>query len=306
VEALTHFDLLRRDMSGDQPFVEAAVSPRPLLLSRRENAFTLIELLVVIAIIALLAALLLPALARAKQEGLRTQCLNNTKQLLVAWTLYAGDNKDALPNNMSDLDSSVGGWVDGLLSRIPNYPNNTNFVLMMQGQLGPYTKNAAIYRCPCDQSIDLGNHGARVRSYSMNFAIGDKSTNGSQKEIYEDYWPNFFKMSDFRMASQTFVFLDEHPDSINDGLFLVTDADGDTTSWGDFPASYHLGAANFSFADGHAQSHRWLDPLTDHPIMNTPEWLPYPEDPPYEDLRWVESRCSPQPYSDNPGQSPGP
>jgi prepilin-type processing-associated H-X9-DG protein len=113
-------------------------------------------------------------------------------------------------------------------------------------------------------------------------------------------------MGDFRMASQTWVFLEEHPDSINDGWFLVTDDDADTTTWGDFPASYHNGAANFAFADGHAETHRWQDRYTDHPIMNTRDWLPFPEEPPYVDIRWVESRCSPQPFSDNPGQSPGP
>ena len=140
----------------------------------------------------------------------------------------------------------------------------------------------------------------------MNFAAGDKSTNGSQASFYEDYWPNFFKMGDFRMAGQTWIFLEEHPDSINDGLFLVTDADADTTTWGDFPASYHNGACNFSFADGHAETHTWRDPLTDHAIMNDRYWLPYPEKTPFTDLRWVESRCSPQPYSEDPGQSPGP
>jgi len=273
---------------------------------KKRNAFTLIELLVVIAIIAILAALLLPALARAKQEALRTQCLNNTKQLLTAWTLYSGDSGEVLPNNISRLDSDSGGWVDGLMSTIPNYPENTNFVFMMMGQIGPYTKTPAIYHCPSDQSVDLGNGIPRVRSYSMNFALGDKSTNGQQLALYEDYWPNVFKLSDFRMASQTFVFLDEHPDSINDGLFLVTDDEGDTMNWGDFPGSYHNGGANFSFADGHALTHRWQDPLTDHPIMNNRDWLPYPEEAPYVDIRWVESRCSPQSFSENPGQSPGP
>jgi prepilin-type N-terminal cleavage/methylation domain-containing protein/prepilin-type processing-associated H-X9-DG protein len=274
-------------------------------VSLRGRGFTLIELLVVIAIIAILASLLLPALAKAKQEALRTECMGNTKQLLVAWTIYTGDSGDVLPNNISSLDSSVGGWVDGLMSTIPRYPDNTNYMLMMQGQLGPYAKNPAIYRDPSDQSTDSGYNQPRVRSYSMNFAVGDKSTNGEQIATYEDYWPNFFKMRDFRMTSETWVFIDEHPDSINDGLFLVTDADGDTMNWGDFPASYHNGAANFSFADGHAESHRWQDPFTDHPIMNSRSWLPFPEDAPYLDIRWVESRCSPQPSSENPGQTPG-
>jgi prepilin-type N-terminal cleavage/methylation domain-containing protein/prepilin-type processing-associated H-X9-DG protein len=286
--------------------VNIVLSSRPRLLSRRGGGFTLIELLVVIAIIAILAALLLPALARAKQEALRTQCLSNTKQLLTAWTLYAGDSGEVLADNISGLDSPYGGWVNGLMSTIPFYPENTNSVMMMQGQMGPYTKNPAIYRCPSDQSVDQGSHVPRVRSYSMNFAVGNKATNGTQLQTYEDYWPNFLKTTDFKMPSQTWVFLDEHPDSINDGYFLVTDADADTTTWNDFPGSYHNGAANFSFADGHAETHTWRDPHTDHPILNTRDWLPYPALSPFVDILWVESHCSPQPYAENPGQSPGP
>jgi len=293
-------------MNGEKPFVKTALSPRHRLLVCCRNGFTLIELLVVIAIIAILAALLLPALAGAKQEALRTQCMNNTKQLVTSWTLYGGDSGDYLPDNISGLDSPYGGWVNGLMSTISPYPENTNFLYMMQGELGPYTKNPAIYHCPCDQSVDVSLHGPRVRSYSMNFAVGNKATNGTQVVIYDDYWPNFFKLSDFRMAGATFVFLDEHPDSINDGLFLVTESDGDTTTWNDFPASYHNGACNFSFADGHSETHKWKDHYTDHPIENTRDWLPYGAEPPYVDILWVESRSSPQPYSENPGQSPGP
>jgi len=306
VQLLAHFVFRPSIRNGEEPFVKTAFVPRPRLLAGRGNGFTLIELLVVIAIIAILAALLLPALARAKQEALRTQCMSNTKQLLTAWTLYAGDSGDIMPDNISALDSPYGGWVDGLMSTTSPYPENTNFVLMMKGQLGPYAKNPAIYRCPSDPSMDASSRAPRVRSYSMNFTVGDKYTNGTQMAVYEDYWPNFFKMSDFRMAAETFVFLDEHPDSINDGLFLVTGASGDTTTWNDFPASYHSGAANFSFADGHAATHRWQDRYTDHPIENTRDWLPYAAEAPYVDILWVECRCSPQPYSENPGQSPGP
>ena len=133
VEALTHFGRRPRDMSGDKPFVSVAVSLQLPLCSRRRHGFTLIELLVVIAIIAILAALLLPALARAKQEALRTECLGNTKQLLAAWTLYTGDSRDFVPNNISDLTSSEGGWVNGLMGTIPDYLENTNYVMMMQG-----------------------------------------------------------------------------------------------------------------------------------------------------------------------------
>ena len=229
--------------------------------------------------------------------------------------MYASDNREVLPNNLGG-QGVLGGWSQGWLTETPGNPDNTNYVLMMGGAIGgtpaqattigAYTKNPSIYQCPADPILAPGYGMPRVRSYSMDFTIGSKSTDAETPSAYANYWPDFFKTTDFRMASATMVFLDEHPDSINDGLFLVTDDDGDTTTWGDFPASYHNGSCNFSFADGHEESHKWRDPRTDHAVMNTREWLPYPEAPPYVDLLWVESRCSPQPYSENPGQCPGP
>ena len=298
--------------------IRRSATPRSLR-QRRSGGFTLIELLVVIAIIAILAAMLLPALARSKQQAQGAKCESNSRQLLIAWTMYAGDNREVLPNNIPGYNSSdnTGGWVNGILSESVGNPDNTNFVFMMGGPntatgepatsttIGAYAKNAGIYHCPADPIIAAGYDVARVRSMSMNFAVGDKSANGSHATVYNDYWPNFFKLSDFKVSTKTWIFSDEHPDSINDGFQCAPNADADTMTWSDIPASYHNGAAGFAYADGHAEIHKWVDASTDHAVVGNASWLPITDTPPnYPDIRWVESRCSPQLDASNPGQSP--
>ena len=283
---------------------------RVAALPRCGDAFTLIELLVVIAIIAILAAMLLPALARSKQQAQGIQCMSNTKQLLLAWTLYASDNQDVLANNIPGDASSTGGWVYGIMSWEYGNIDNTNWVKMMEGQIGPYAKNPGIYHCPADQSVAPGLNGPRVRSVSMCFCVGNNGTNGARgiaNQTYPDEWPNFFVMSDFKIPSMSWVFDDEHPDSINDGFMCPPSGDDDfygpggaNPEWGDMAASYHAGAAGFSFADGHSEIHKWLDPTTDHPIMQSSSWLPWPEKAPAIDLTWVEQRMYPVP-DDSPG-----
>ena len=294
--------------------------------SRRQpkSGFTLIELLVVIAIIAILAALLLPALARSKQQAQGAQCESNSRQLLLAWTMYFGDNREVLPNNIAGYTptDNHGGWVNGIMteSALIKNPDNTNFVFMLGGAnppesvpastttIGSYAKSAGVYHCPSDPILAPGYGVPRVRSISMNFAVGDKATDGSHAAVYNDYWPNFFKAGDFKIASKTWVFCDEHPDTIDDGFMCPPTTDGDTTIWGDIPASYHNGAAGFAFADGHAEIHKWMDPSTCHAVVGSDSWLEgYSDTPPnYPDIRWVESRCSPRSESSSPGQVPGP
>jgi prepilin-type N-terminal cleavage/methylation domain-containing protein/prepilin-type processing-associated H-X9-DG protein len=286
---------------------------------RRVHGFTLIELLVVIAIIAILASMLLPALARSKQQAQGAKCESNSRQLILAWTMYANDNHETLPNNIPGYNASynIGGWVNGLLSESVGNPENTNFVFMMGGAnsvtgqpatsttIGAYAKNPGVYHCPADPIIAKNYGVPRVRSMSMSFAVGDKSANGSRAAIYDDYWPNFFKLSDFKIASRTWVFSDEHPDSINDGFQCPPTSDGDTITWSDVPASYHNGAAGYAFADGHAEIHRWMDPTTVHAVVGNSSWLPMTgTGPNYVDIRWVESRCSPRLTSTQPGQMP--
>ena len=283
-------------------------NPRP------ETAFTLIELLVVIAILVILAGLLLPALAGAKAQGRATQCLNNSRQLTLAWMQYAGDFRDVLAFNLKTTTNPIpgngpppppgppapGGWVKGTMTWGRGLfdtflGNDTNLDLLTTSQLGPYTINTAIYHCPSDTSAGLGKGASRVRSVSMNAFVGDKSSSGQRTAIYTNTWANFFKMSDFHEPALTFLFADEHPDSINDGYLIIPPDDGVTNAWQDLPASYHDGAATFSFADGHAERHKWLDASTRKSVKRVDE-SGLPLTPPtnqLDDLAWVLQRISP-------------
>ena len=252
------------------------------------RGFTLIELLVVIAIIGILAALLLPALSRAKQKAHTIQCLSNMKQLQLAAILYGVDNTDYLPANVTvrtggDTVSGKPNWVDGTYSSSPPWNSQiaenpvgcaTNpFYLGVQGStggnptvtvigsIGPYAKDARLYRCPADKYLDPAHHQFRVRSCSVNAFVGghgpeENEVNGRQKGV--DY-KVFTKFADFGGAlgpSDAFVFLDENPFSLNDGWFLYY---GNGNTINDKPAINHGQSSAFSFADGHAAAQRWKD-----------------------------------------------
>jgi prepilin-type N-terminal cleavage/methylation domain-containing protein/prepilin-type processing-associated H-X9-DG protein len=225
----------------------------------RQTAFTLIELLVVIAIIAILAALLLPALSRAKAKAQGIACINNNKQLLTAWLMYADDFNGALPANRGKEEILAGAnpdsWVLGVMSY--NGYDATNTQLMLRGLLGPYTgKSPGIYHCPADQSQASpgGITAPRVRSMSMNVQLGSNSKVQKTIDLQNaDLSPKPDRM---------WVFIDEHPDCLNDGLFEMNN----NLSWIDYPAWYHNGAAGVSFADGHAEIRKWVEPTTRMPV----------------------------------------
>ena len=252
-------------------------------LSRR-NGFTLIELLVVIAIIAILAALLLPVLGKAKERGYAINCVSNARQLNTAWVLYAGENTESLPLNPPT--SPAGSWVYGIENWTSSNTDNTNFVLMMQGTLGIYSRNPGIYHCPADDSTVPGE-GQRVRSFSMNAFVGSQPYTPDTYKVY-------FHMADFRFPSDTFTFLDEHPDSMNDGWFLPVLSPTDTSDWQDLPGSFHSRACDIAFADGHVELHRWQDASTLKPITKQyRQGLPFTPPQPARDLAWVIQHMSP-------------
>ncbi|MEI6195749.1 MAG: prepilin-type N-terminal cleavage/methylation domain-containing protein [Verrucomicrobiota bacterium] len=232
------------------------------------RAFTLIELLVVIAIIAILAAMLLPALSKAKQKAYGIQCLNNLKQMQLGWFMYAGDNSDKIPMNgdqnlmaANDPTTYPGAWcwVD-----MTSAGQSTNTALIMAGSLYNYTKSLAVYKCPGDRLPFKNTSGLYaslmpVRSLSMNAQMGGWSVSGA-------YNPNanhaaYYKQTSIDIPTDRFVFIDErHSDnpamnSINDPFFVVMMDPSPT--WNDLPASYHGGSGSFSFADGHSETHRW-------------------------------------------------
>jgi prepilin-type N-terminal cleavage/methylation domain-containing protein/prepilin-type processing-associated H-X9-DG protein len=278
-------------------------SPLP---ARVRAAFTLVELLVVIAIIAILAALLLPALSRAKASAQGVQSLSNTRQLGLAWQLYADDHQGRLPYNLggpgggkSPAMKTNANWVNNNLTWELD-ADNTNTATLLQASLGDYTgKSALIYRCPADFVLHPLQRSAgwshRVRSYSMNAMVGDAgelSSSGVNEN--NPRYVQFFRITDIPKPADIFVFVEEHPDSINDGYFLNHYY---TQQWNDLPASDHNGAAPFAFADGHAEMHRWLVNKTKQPARADAVIFPLPLNPDeMVDLNWVMDRTSRRSY----------
>ena len=243
------------------PFLRSGATP-----VIRALAFTLIELLVVIAIIAILAALLLPALAKAKTRAWSIACMNNLKQLETCWHLYALDHNDCLPPNNS-VFLIGGGTPVTAVTWCSNYVYDVDPAGIVNGLLFPYNTSLAIYHCPADRSTITTLAGVKLnqlrwRSYNMSLCI-----NG-MPELDPYGWsnPSFRKFTEIRNPepSRLFVFLDVQEDEIYDSTFGMPTFQywGDAQVWWDIPADRHGQAGNLAFADGHAERWKWRVPKT--------------------------------------------
>lgn len=228
--------------------------PSSSVTASHPQGFTLIELLVVIAIIAILAAMLLPALSRAKARAHTISCANNLKQLQICWFSYAHDNEDVMTPNNFVYFVQVGGTNDGgtlgednqtwcrSIAPLDNYPINDQTSLLFQ-----YNQNSAIYRCPADRSTLRDVPGKlRNRSYNMSNSVNCRADN------------HFRKLSEVKVPTQLFVFIDTHEDAIWDATFGVLPLGSYWQDyWLDVPADRHQEGANVSFADGRVERWKW-------------------------------------------------
>ena len=273
------------------------------------RGFTLIELLVVIAIIAILAAMLLPALSKAKEKARGIMCMSNTRQLMLAWRMYVEENSDRLPSAGSAGAAGAGGAPDwcggGFMDFAPNNPANydINQTIAKSPLWQNCGKSAKIWKCPADNSTVLHNGVPvpRVRSVSMNCFLGGESPE-SLTGVAPGTWKVYSRLGQIANPVNIMGILDEREDSINNGYFGInmngtahgtTAANPNAYAFFDFPAYYHNRAAGFAFTDGHSEIHRWLDARTMTRMGRTSiVRLPGTPSPNNVDVAWINDHAS--------------
>jgi prepilin-type N-terminal cleavage/methylation domain-containing protein len=273
--------------------------PRPACPARAvagqgKAAFTLIELLVVIAIIAILAAMLMPVLTKAKLKAQGTQCMGDLRQIMLGWKMYVNDARGlfpingalgaAHPNDWPGAGPTTGlNWVAGMMSGYQNGADDTDTAILIDSkytQLAPYVTNPKVWRCPGDLSTTLpGLVGSqRVRSYSMSQAVGTANLTGANLPVgnlglvADLPWRTYARENDIVGSpgpSDLWVLIDENPDSIDDAGFafiMPVPNNGGSAEWYNHPAKTHGNSSGMSYSDGHAEIHHWLQPGN---ILNT-------------------------------------
>lgn len=268
----------------------------------RPAAFTLIELLVVIAIIAILAAMLLPALAKSKTKAQGIQCMSNLKQLQVVFLMYPDDNQDRLTSSGYTSPVEATAWVNGWEDFNGANPDNTDLTTLTdpkRAKFAPYLQNPGVYKCPADlSSVVVGGRKVdRIRSLSMGqqwAGPGDwLDPGGFGANVSSKLYRCYFKKAQIDTPAMRFVFLDEHPDSLNAGGFanMMVPNPGAARII-DFPASYHNGAGGISFSDGHSEIRKWRDPRTRPVPKYNGDLQLNVASPNNEDMIWLSDRTS--------------
>jgi prepilin-type N-terminal cleavage/methylation domain-containing protein len=273
-------------------------------LEQRSDGFTLLELLVSIGILGLLCCMVMPAFARTGSQSRTVGCLNSHRQLWAAWRMYADDNSDKVIYNMGVAETQAEvnqatyrNWANNVMDWTVSNGLNTNRPALDKGLMGQYLRsNYTAYKCPADTYLSpaqvAANWTARTRSLSMNAFFGLFSSSASDPTVSGRNWAfsnyrQWLKIAEVLKPTSTWLFIDEHPDSINDGYYLNNPA---ASSWQDLPGSYHDGAVTLSFVDGRGETHKWLSNTSVFRIGFTYPIAPVFDNLGQTDFQWLLTR----------------